>query len=231
MTIRPALLAASIALVLAACGDRNADQAAAPATKPTAAPVAPPPPPPSRFRGTALMGKDGYGFTLCGDTAQQVASFTPDAQKALDAFLAGKELKEFFVDGWGSTDANGRPNFTGFERLAPLEQGNCDEKDLSNSLFRARGNEPFWSVDVTPQGVKFERPDQPTVTFEYQPLEKAADGGRRFAAENSDGKLTLTLTPGACSDGMSDVAYGWNATASFGDQMLKGCGFAGLVAE
>jgi putative lipoprotein len=230
MTIRPLLLAGAITLALTACGDKNNDQAAAPAPTDTA-PKAEPAPPPSRFRGMAVMGKDGYGITLCGDTAQKIASFTPAAQATLDAFLAGKDAKEFFVDGWGTSDAEGKPQFTQFERLAPQGQGSCDEKDLSNSLFRARGNEPGWSVDVTPQGVILTRPDVPAITFEYAPLEKTPTGGRHFAAENSDGKLDFTLAPGQCSDGMSDVVYGWNATATFGEQTLKGCGFAGLVAE
>ena len=41
----------------------------------------------------------------------------------------------------------------------------------------------------------------------------------------------LRLSPGFCSDGMTDSLYAWNATVRWGGQELKGCGFRGSGAE
>jgi uncharacterized membrane protein len=231
MRTRPTLLALALVALLPACQKQDAAPDTTVAAPATAAPATPTAPPEiaSRFRGQAVMGKDGYGITVCGDSQQRIASFSPEAQAALDRFVAGG-AKEFFLDGWGTNDANGRPHFTSIERIYSEGPG-CDEKDISLSLFRARGNEPFWSVDVTPSGVVVERPDVQPITFEYQPLEKTADGARRFVSESPEGKIDLTLTPGSCSDGMSDTVYGYTAVAKVGDQELKGCGFSGLVSE
>jgi putative lipoprotein len=232
MNARPALLALAVIATLAACGKKDADTAATPAAaepaaaEPTAVPAAPSPM--ARYRGQAVMGKDGWGLTVCGDPQQRIVTFAPDAQVVLDGFVAGG-AKEFFLDGWGR-EVDGKPQFANIERIYTEGPG-CDEKDLGLALFRARGNEPFWSLDVTPSGVNLQRPDQALVTAEYQPLEKAANGVRHFVGDTPEGKLELTLTPGKCSDGMSDTVYGWTAVARFKDQDLKGCAYSGLVSE
>jgi putative lipoprotein len=233
MSLRPALLALAVVATLSACGKKEEAPAPAPAA------VAPEPAAPvqefpadlalGRFRGQAVLGKDGYGLTVCGDTRQLIVGFKPEAQAVLDEFLKGG-AKEFFLDGWGTTDAQARPQFDKIERIYTEGPG-CDEKDLGLSLFRARGNEPFWSVDVGPAGVKVQRPDQPELVAEYQPLEKLDGGGRKFAGKTDAGDVELVLTPGTCKDGMSDTVYGWNASLKVGATEYKGCAFSGLMSE
>ena len=231
MKARLALLALAVTASLAACGKKDADTAAVPAAAPAPAPAAPvaPPPPLARFRGQAVMGKDGWGLTVCGDPAQKIVTFTPEAKATLDGFLAGGAKKEFFLDAWGN-DHDGKPELVAIDRVYTEGPG-CDEKDLGLALFRAKGNEPSWSVDVTPSGVILARPEHETLTFEYQPLAKDDKGVRTFKGEMPDGKLELTLTPGKCSDGMSDTVYGWTATALADGEQLKGCAYSGLVSE
>jgi uncharacterized membrane protein len=230
MKLRLALLALATTAALSACGDKGNDTAATPAAAPAAAPATPakPPEPLARYRGQAVMGKDGWGLTVCGDPAQKVVTFSPEAQATLDGFLAGG-AKEFFLDAWGN-DNDGKPELVAIDRVYTEGPG-CDEKDLGMALFRAKGNEPFWSIDVTPSGVIIARPEHETLTFEYQPLAKADDGTRTFKGEMPDGKLELTLVPGKCTDGMSDTVYGWNATAMIDGEQLKGCAYSGLVSE
>jgi putative lipoprotein len=229
MNARPALLALAVIATLAACGKKDAEPAATvapPATTPTPGPVAPAPL--ARFRGQAVMGKDGWGLTVCGDPQQKIITFKPEAQAVLDGFLAGG-AKEFFLDGWGN-EIDGKPEFVSIDRVYTEGPG-CDEKDLGMALFRAKGNEPFWAIDVTPSGVILQRPDQENLTFEYQPLAKADDGTRTFKSELPDNKLELTLVPGKCSDGMSDAVYGWTATGTINGEAFKGCAYSGLVSE
>jgi hypothetical protein len=136
MNLRPALLAFAVVATLAACGKKE-EPAAPVAVEPAAAPE----PPPTqqypaglelaRFRGQAVMGKDGYGLTVCGDTRQLVVGFTPEAQATLDGFLKGG-AKEFFLDGWGTTDEQARPQFNKIERVYTEGPG-CDEKDLGTT--------------------------------------------------------------------------------------------------
>jgi uncharacterized membrane protein len=230
MSLRPAPLAAALVLLLSACGDRDAAPATPAATpEPAAEPVAAtPPPPPQRVRGNALMGKDGYGLVPCGTTEQQVVGFDAAAQAALDGFLAGG-AREFYIDGWANVGSDGKPVFASIERIYTEGPG-CDEKDLTNLVWQARGNEPFWSLTATPQGVNFERPDVPAVALDYAPM--VVDGDKRTYTGKSDaGDVVVVVAPGTCSDGMSDTVYGHTATLTVGTETLKGCAYTGLVSE
>lgn len=92
------------------------------------------------------------------------------------------------------------------------------------------GNEPFWSLEVSGETLVYSTPDVPRTVFD---LEAAADTGRfrdpRRALTASTGRLSMTasIVPMACSDGVSDRAYGLDATILFhrsgGTEMLTGC--------
>ncbi|BDW83543.1 membrane protein [Erythrobacter sp. Dej080120_24] len=89
------------------------------------------------------------------------------------------------------------------------------------------GTEPFWGIDITPDGEGFvARYTSP------EDLEGSQFAVSRFAGNNGigfsgslDGKaLQIALTPGQCSDGMSDRTYPYTATVALGDAVLYGCG-------
>lgn len=86
------------------------------------------------------------------------------------------------------------------------------------------GTEPFWNLEVEGETGLWTTPDnQPGTSFAVA----------RFAGNNGlglsgtlDGKeLTATLTPGQCSDGMSDRSFPFVATIALGGETLKGCGY------
>lgn len=180
-----------------------------------------------RLRGNAVMGKDGYGLVPCGETAQRIVFFETDAKPLLDAFLAGG-AREFFVDGWAIDAAAGKARVLRLERVYSEGPG-CDEA-LGGVVFVARGTEPFWSVRAGMDGVRLERPDHAPLDAEFTGVsEQGLD--RIIAASTAEGALALRLTPGQCSDGMSDTVYGWTAQLTLGEEAFRGCGYAGLPAD
>lgn len=88
--------------------------------------------------------------------------------------------------------------------------------------IRAAGTEPFWALHVSPQeGLVFtEAGGQGDVTEPYTPPAPSLDGGV-FTTP----KITLTVSVGRCSDGMSDIEYPLNATAVVNGRTLKGCAY------
>jgi uncharacterized membrane protein len=92
------------------------------------------------------------------------------------------------------------------------------------------GNEPFWSLEVRGDTLLYSTPDVLRTMFDLQAI---ADTGRfrdpRRAVTASTGRQSMTaaIVPMACSDGMSDRAYGLDATILFhrggGTEMLTGC--------
>lgn len=84
--------------------------------------------------------------------------------------------------------------------------------------FNALGTEPFWAIEVRPATLKLSRPDAIDLTVAN--TGPKIDGGK--AVWSAPG-LTLSLTKGTCSDGMSDRTYPYVAEATIGDATLKGC--------
>lgn len=91
--------------------------------------------------------------------------------------------------------------------------------------FSARGNEPFWRVDIKGSDIVLTRPDAPAATATGASL-AATDGQAAWTAQAGAATVTVSLTRGDCSDGMSDLKYGYSAQVTWGDETLKGCGFA-----
>jgi uncharacterized membrane protein len=93
--------------------------------------------------------------------------------------------------------------------------------------FACFGTEPFWSLNAE----TFSTPEAPD-----QPLDVAAvldsgifrDPRRAVVATGAAGRFTVTATPQACSDGMSDRAFGLAAMVVLepegaSPQLLTGC--------
>ena len=90
--------------------------------------------------------------------------------------------------------------------------------------FSARGNEPFWGVDIKGSSIVLTRPDAPAATATNAAL-AATDSQAIWTAQSGATPVTVTLTKGDCSDGMSDLKYGYSAQVVWGAETLKGCGF------
>lgn len=86
--------------------------------------------------------------------------------------------------------------------------------------FDAVGTEPFWAVQVRKDGLRLSRPDYAEVIV-TAPAPRADGDALVWTAEG----LTVTVRPGACSDGMSDRRYLYLAQVQVGTEVLKGCAY------
>ena len=100
---------------------------------------------------------------------------------------------------------------------------NSGGMDISQPIT-ARGTEPFWAVTIT-EGTKFKlsRPDQPDLAAEAPGAALSPDGATWVARGAKGEQLTVTLKPGDCSDGMSDLKYPMTAEVVLLNEPLKGC--------
>lgn len=99
-----------------------------------------------------------------------------------------------------------------------------DDAPVAAPSYKALGTEPFWSLNI----------DGDTMVFDRAGMEKIAArnvkarpsfNGWRYTAEN----MTVDVTFGECSDGMSDRTYKDRVTVMTGDAVFKGCG-GGIAA-
>ncbi|WP_265529934.1 hypothetical protein [Sphingomicrobium marinum] len=115
--------------------------------------------------------------------------------------------------------------------LAPLALTACmtnaydeDPYDGPDSVmdgaYRAIGNEPFWSLDISDGRMSFRNADGYAASesnFAFTPDPRLGDvyQGQRIRA---------TVIDRRCSDGMSDRTYPDTVTVEIGTQVWRGCG-------
>lgn len=87
------------------------------------------------------------------------------------------------------------------------------------------GTEPFWGMRIFGEQVVYSTPSNidgisiPVTRF-------AGNGGLGFHGELDGQTVNIAVTPGDCSDQMSDRIYPFTATARIGDTELAGCGYS-----
>ncbi len=87
------------------------------------------------------------------------------------------------------------------------------------------GTEPFWAVKIRTASVALTRPDAPEVSNANPGVR--IDGEQGVWDSNGlvedKGRLVVRLTPGVCTDGMSDRVYRFYAEVWIDGETLKGC--------
>lgn len=94
------------------------------------------------------------------------------------------------------------------------------------ATITASGAEPFWNLRVAPvaQGyaAHYSAPELPEgETFLVNRF--AGNNGLGFSGRWGGAPVNLTLTPGDCSDGMSEAIYPYTATLLLDQVTLYGC--------
>ena len=91
--------------------------------------------------------------------------------------------------------------------------------------WRAFGTEPFWQARVDGDDLHFSTPeDQAGKVMHGRRVPSLV--GFVYVGKDGDKEFTLDISPGECSDGMSDNRYEYVATFILGDTTYKGCGEA-----
>ncbi|NHF73566.1 COG3650 family protein [Paracoccus xiamenensis] len=80
--------------------------------------------------------------------------------------------------------------------------------------FSCGGTEPFWSFEVRDGGLIWDEPNHKIALSGAVVLDTGVfrDPRRGIYVEDDHDLLTAAITPAQCSDGMSDMAYGLQAT-------------------
>jgi Predicted membrane protein len=91
------------------------------------------------------------------------------------------------------------------------------------------GTEPFWGGSIAKDKLTYTTPENPKGNV-IQVSRFAGRGGLSYSGELNGSALTLAVTPGTCSDGMSDRAYPFAATLRIGEKLRQGCAWTGTLA-
>ena len=103
---------------------------------------------------------------------------------------------------------------------APLPAASQEADAPAPALpLTARGNEPFWSILATPEGLSLTEPEGKG-TVQTLPFTQATEG-TSLVLTTTD--FTLRIDPALCHDDMSGMPYPFTATLTRAGTALNGC--------
>lgn len=106
-------------------------------------------------------------------------------------------------------------------RIVPQE-GAAFAAIAPDEPIRFTGTEPFWGGIVTGGELVYSTPEnQQGETIAVRRF--AGNNGLGFSGVRGGAPFDMTITPGACSDGMSDRSYPFTVTLKLGEEQRNGC--------
>jgi uncharacterized membrane protein len=92
----------------------------------------------------------------------------------------------------------------------------------ATETVRFTGTEPFWGGQVVGTALTYSTPETPGGT-DIVVTRFAGRGGLSWSGMYDGARLVLAVTPGECSDGMSDRTYPFVATLEVKGEQRSGC--------
>lgn len=98
----------------------------------------------------------------------------------------------------------------------------CTMEPAATPPLRARGNEPFWSLELSDRALVFR-----TVDSRLEgpaPAVRSGAGVRRYAGTLQGKPVAVTVTAGRCNDSMTGMPHPARAEVEFDGRTWRGCG-------
>jgi uncharacterized membrane protein len=238
------LLSVAIAsLALHACSKTppSPPPVVAPDTAPVpaaAVPAAAPAEPPAESslalkRGTLSLASEQATFQPCGEAA---ALWVIDQTDGVlrQTFASESTPLELYVEAHGERTsvpddlaaARAYPGAFILEEvlyaMPPAEAQGCKEPTPSY-IVAARGNEPFWAVEVNSDTMIWRQPDGLKEVVIQTPQSQDSEGTVGYTGTGGGHTLELFVDAQPCRDSMSGAFFAYSARAIFDGREFKGC--------
>ena len=95
----------------------------------------------------------------------------------------------------------------------------------TSEVLRFVGTEPFWGGDLKGDTLTYSTPGKPD--GEVIAVKRfGGRGGMALSGEYDGAPVDMTITPGTCSDGMSDRTFPFTVMLKLGRETLQGCAWS-----
>lgn len=94
----------------------------------------------------------------------------------------------------------------------------------ADETLRFTGTEPFWGGEATGRTLRYSIPEHQD-GIEIIVERFAGRGGLSLSGDLDGRPFDMMVTPGQCSDGMSDRTYPYVVTLRIGSEVRNGCGW------
>jgi uncharacterized membrane protein len=188
------------------------------------------------LRGKLIYGHESHELTPCGeDDPYWVLDGTNGDLPAVYQDLAVGAYDSLLVEVRGLVIPEPGVGFgEGYDRQirvtdlyrAAREGPGCAE-DLEDILFRTRGVEPFWHLDIRSDSLLLNRLGFETRSFGIEVTSESASELRWSGSDPDGGSLSVAIRPRRCVDPMSGSVFPLVAEATVDGDTLRGCAVRG----
>jgi len=194
-------------------------------------------PKPIVHRGLAVFGHEVRSFKPCGS---ETSLWAVDSSGLLwdlytEMTVQDPPYQSVFVTVEGRLTAAPRVGFGADyagtllvdEVLYVAREGFGCDFDWRAFRYRALGNEPFWTVDISTTSILLRSLGQDDQTWTLT-QESGLDRGGRFEGEAAGTEpVTVEIQRQECRDTMSGTFFGYTAAVRVGESILTGCALKG----
>jgi len=184
------------------------------------------------FRGLYIFGHEVRSFTPCGDTKKFWAIDKTNGEIiSTHTRMTHEPYQQMFVevrgyltdtpqDGFGA-DYDGTIIINELIH-ASTEGWGCREK-YGEFIYKAQGNEPGWTVFITPDEIRFTSINhEDPIVFPYSP--PTTPGAQAvYDSSNNKNSIRTILIREQCSNTMSNELFGWSANVNIDGIKYEGC--------
>ncbi len=189
-------------------------------------------------RGVMTIAEERATFTPC-DTKDELWVLDQSPGVLTQSLIEGQPAApvSLYVEAYGErAPAEETPEAQGFGGVfvledilyagVPNEVRGCDAPAPSY-VVAARGNEPFWSVEVSDDHMIWRQPEAPTEIKFLEPQTLNAEGAVRYTVSTPEHNLELMVHAQPCRDSMSGEYFAYTAKALLDGRELSGCARVG----
>ncbi len=186
-------------------------------------------------RGAVVLTADARTLRLCGENEDLwLADQGEDSLEEAYARLVGEPGTPLYVEVRGERTATpAGTSIPGDYKQAflleellyagvPGEGAGCETGAPAYRVL-ARGNEPFWAIEVATDKMLLRQPELPAPLEFPADESQDAEGSVTWRAAAGGHALELTISRVACSDSMSGAYFAYTAEAELDGRKLQGC--------
>lgn len=144
-------------------------------------------------------------YTLAASAILVMAACSPEGSSRDPAGSGAQERQTE-----GSTSSSAGDENQGFTAIRPEE------------TVHFTGTEPFWGGQVSFTSLAYSTPETPDGAS-IEVARFSGRGGVSWSGQYKGAPFSLAVTPGNCSDGMSDRSYSYVATLEVQGEQREGC--------
>jgi uncharacterized membrane protein len=189
-------------------------------------------------RGVVMLAQDRTTFRPCEESSELwVLDQTDGVLSRTFADESANSPMMLYMEAYGvRAPADAVPEARGYAGVLVLEEvlyAGLQEQVKgcgvapANYIVAARGNEPFWAVEITEDQIVWRQPEAPKEIILSSPQTADAEGAVRYRASGSGREVDVLIDAQPCRDGMSGEFFAYSAKALLDGREFSGCARVG----